>query len=251
VDYENIIYEKKEGVGIITFNRPEQRNALSLQLVREMRQALEEIEEDDDVKVMIITGGPACFSTGGDLAEVGKEESRKAFDVEGHVAFEKIAQLSKPTIAAISGWCVAGGLEIAMCCDMRVASATARIGDAHIKMGLIGGGGGPARLPRLIPVSKAKELLFTGDSVDAEEALRLGLVNRVAPLETYMDAAMELARKIAKHSLLGLRLTKRAVNWALNMNEYQAVEYTRVCSNDVLASAEFKERIRAFLSKQK
>jgi len=249
--YEAIIYEKKDGVGMITFNRPEQRNALSLQLVREMRQALDDIEEDDSIKVMVITGGPTCFSTGGDLSEVAKEESRKAFDVEGHVAFEKIAQLSKPTIAAISGWCVAGGLEIAICCDMRVASATARIGDAHIKMGLIGGGGSPARLPRLIPISKAKELLFTGDSIDAEEAFRLGLVNRVAPLETYMEVTMDLAKQIAKHSLLGLKLTKRAVNVSLNMNEYQAVEYSRLCSNEVLASPEFKERIRAFLTKQK
>jgi len=167
MNYEAIIYEKRGALGIITLNRPQKKNAINTQMNQELIQAVDDVEKNNEVKVLIITGGPECFSAGADLSEVSASDTSRP---TGPNAMDNIIEMRKPTIAAISGWCVAGGLELALCCDLRVASETARIGDAHIRMGTIGGAGSPTRLARLIGVSKAKEFILTGDSVDGNEA---------------------------------------------------------------------------------
>ena len=248
MNYEAIIYEKRGAVGIITFNRPQKKNAINTQMNQELIQAVDDVEKNNEVKVLIITGGPECFSAGADLSEVSASDTSRP---TGPNAMDNIIEMRKPTIAAISGWCVAGGLELALCCDLRVASETARIGDAHIRMGTIGGAGSPTRLARLIGVSKAKELILTGDSVDGNEAYRLGLVNRVYPLDKFIEGALELAGKIANHSPLALELSKKAVDAAGYLDEYQSLHHTKVIIDELLASAEFRERVDAFLSKGK
>ena len=249
--YETIIYEKKEGIGIITFNRPEKRNNLSLQLLREVYQVLGEIENDDEVKVVIITGDEQTFCAGADLEAISSDEARRTFMLEGKDFFKKLSDFPKPTIAAISGFCLAGGLEVAMWCDIRVASETAKIGDVHIRMGLIGGGGAPTNLTRIVGVAKAKELILTGDRIDGKEAHRIGLINQIFPPDKYLDGAMELAKKIAAHSALGLRVNKRAIDMALDMDLHQSLHYTDLCEAEIWASPEFKEKIGAFLGKGK
>lgn len=247
MNYETIIFEKKGAVAIITLNRPQKRNAINEQMNKELFQVFGEVENDDQVKALILTGGPECFSGGADLSEVAAGPGKPT----GPNPFGLLANMTKPTIAAIAGPCVAGGLELALICDLRVASEKSRIGDAHIRMGLIGGGGGPTRLARLIGVAKAMELVLTGNTIDGGEAYRIGLVNQVFPQEKFLEGAKELAEKIAANSALALKLSKKAVAGAADMEEYQSLHYTDVLIDQLLASAEFKERIAAFMAKGK
>jgi len=246
VDYTTLIYEKKDGVAIITLNRPEKRNAINRQMSREIIKAADDAERDGGVGAVILTGGPKCFCAGADLAAV-QEESGKPPLEPGMM--EKIRDLPKPTIAAIGGPCVAGGLEMAMACDIRIASETARIGDGHIKMGLLGPAGGTARLPRLVGAGMGKELIFTGDLVNGAEACRIGLVNHVYPEDEFLNEALELGRRIAKNPPTALRISKRAIDVGLQMNEHESLHYSVICSNEVTASAEFRERVAQFLEK--
>ncbi len=246
--FKTIIFEKKGPIALVTLNRPEKKNAINEQMSRELIQIMDEIEKDDDLKVMILTGGPECFCTGADLSDVSSSESGEP---TGPNPLERLADMTKPTIAAISGYCVAGGLELALCCDLRVASETARIGDRHIRMGLIGGAGSPTRLVKLIGIGKAMELILTGDMMDGKEAYRIGFVNQVFPTEKLMEGTFELAGKIANHSFLAIKLSKKSVKAAVNMEEYQSIHYTHTLITELLASAEFRERIAAFLKKGK
>ena len=248
MDFETIIFEKKGAVAIVTLNRPSKKNAINEQMNRELIQIMNEVEKDNELKVMILTGGPECFCTGADLSDVSASGSGEP---TGPNPLEKLADMTKPTIAAISGYCVAGGLELALCCDIRIASETARIGDRHIRMGLIGGAGSPTRLTRLVGMGKAMELILTGDMVDGKEACRIGFVNQVFPIEKFMEGALELAGKIASNSPLALKLSKKAVQGAADMEEYQSIHYTHTLITELLASAEFRERIAAFLGKGK
>jgi enoyl-CoA hydratase len=247
VNYTTVIYEKKDGVAVLTLNRPEKRNAVNLQLSREIIEAADDAEKDDGVGVLILTGGPKCFCAGADLAAVQESESGKPPIEPGMM--EKIRDFPKPTIAAIGGPCVAGGLEIAMACDIRIASETARIGDGHIKMGLLGPAGGTARLPRLVGSGMGKELIFTGDLVNGAEACRIGLVNHVYPEDEFLNEALELAKRIAKNPPTALRISKKAIDIGLQMNEHESLRYSVICGNEVTASAEFRERVAQFLKK--
>jgi enoyl-CoA hydratase len=187
--YTTILYEKAEGIGTITLNRPKAYNALNLEMFRELDHVFSEIKRDDDVKVVIITGSTKFFAAGADISEVG--EIRTPVDAYEFIrdveVFHCIENLDKPVIAAIGGLALGGGCELSMCCDLRIAAENAAFGQPEIKIGVIPGGGGTQRLPRLIGVSKAKELLYTGDTIDAQEAYRIGLVNKVVPVESLMD----------------------------------------------------------------
>ena len=252
MNYETVIYENKDGVAVITLNRPEKKNAISRQLSSELIAAIDEAEVDDEVKVVVLTGGPECFCAGADLSDVGgpKKQTGKPRPPEP-VTIDKVRDFPKPIIAAISGPCVAGGLELALGCDILVASETARIGDGHIKMGLIGGGGAPTRITRLVGQLRAKELVLTGDLLDGNEAYRIGLVNHVYPKDTFMAEAMAMAQKMATFSSLALQLSKKTVDAAGDMDEYQSMRVTRIALTELLNSAEFKARIAAFLNKKK
>jgi enoyl-CoA hydratase len=244
-----ILYEKKDGVVVITLHRPERKNALSVELLRELPEAVAEAENDDEVAVVVLTGGPKAFSAGADVSQItpdglppGEGTGFGVWD-----AFEKIKSVTKPTIAAIGGPCVAGGLLLAMGCDIRIASETARIGDGHIKIKVLGDTAG---IPRLIAPSLAKELIFTGDLVDGKEACRIGLVDHVYPEEQFIEEAMKLAQKMAAHGLTALRLNKKAISFGLTMSFEEAMRYSKECNAEMRATGAFKDGTGAFLEKK-
>jgi len=246
--FETIIYEKSGQVGIITLNRSAKKNALTEKMHREIIHVCDEIENDDQVKVLVLTGGPDIFCTGADLADVSKTEDGLP---TGPNAIERLNDMKKPTIAAISGWCIAGGIELALACDLRVVADTARIGDRHIRIGFIGGAGSPTRLVRVLGLSKAMELILTGDTINGNEAYRIGFACKVVSVDKLMDGVMELALKIAAFSSLALILSKKAVKAAADSPEYQSLHSTQLLLLELLSSAEYKERIAAFLQKGK
>ena len=178
MQYGTILYNKAEGIGAITLNRPKVYNAINIGMLRELSHIFSEIERDVEIKVVLIAGSEKYFAAGADIAEVGSINSPvDAYDFIRHVdVFHRIESFDKPVIAAISGLALGGGCELSMCCDIRIAAENATFGQPEIKIGVIPGGGGTQRLPRFIGMSKAKELLYTGDMIDANEAYRLGSV---------------------------------------------------------------------------
>jgi enoyl-CoA hydratase/carnithine racemase len=247
MDFTTILYEKTDGVAVITLNRPEKKNAINLKLSRELMQALTDADTDNAISAVIITGGPDCFCAGADLGDVQASATGEPPVDPGMTA--KIKDFPKPLIGAIGGVCVAGGLEIAMMCDIRLAADTARIGDGHIKMGLLGPGGAVVTLPQLVGVGMSKELIYTGDLINGTECCRIGLVNHVYPKDKLLFEAKELAKRIARNPTNALKISKRAINLCLQLNEYEALHYSEYCSNEVKESPEFKERIAKFLKK--
>jgi enoyl-CoA hydratase len=248
--YQTINYAKGEGIGVLTLNRPRELNALSPQLCREAREALEQAAGDTEVRVVIITGGEKVFCAGADI---------KALQSEGIIGAAVVVMdfinwlegYEKPVIAAVSGYALGGGCELAMVCDLRIASATAKFGVPEIKIGLFAGAGGTQRLPRLIGITKAKELNFLGDPIDAEEAYRLGLVNKVVPVESLMDETRNVARAIAERAPLSLRVIKKNINVGMQMDISSAMEFDRRGLYILSASEDAKEGISAFLEKRK
>jgi enoyl-CoA hydratase len=247
--YKTIIYEKQDNVAVLTLNRPDALNALSIELTMELGEALESAEKDDDVRVLIITGAPRadgrpCFCAGADIKEVAQigleargvksgdilNEIEALSKIKERLQFLNIYQMSKPVIAAIDGVCTAGGIELAESCDIRIASETAAISDMHIKnLGLIGGGGATAFMPRIVGAAKAKELVFTGDVIDGKEACRIGFANQVYPPEEMLDRTIELANKIAAMDPTAIRMAKASINATMEMNLEQALIYSLLC----------------------
>jgi enoyl-CoA hydratase len=240
--YENIKYEKEDSIAIITLNRPQALNAISHPLAKEFEDALSDIEKDDNVRVFIVTGGPRadgrpCFSAGGDLKETPPADYRKPEDQaiatleamltgksarQGPGATTVMEDLNKSTklsIAAVDGICTAGGLELALGCDIILVSETAQISDMHLKnLGTVGGAALSTKLARRIPVSMAIELCCTGDPIDGKEAHRIGLANHVYPPDKLLDAAKVLAKKIAGMRLAGIRLTRATCKAVYDMD---------------------------------
>lgn len=252
--YKTIIYEKSEGIGTITLNRPKSMNALNSELFRELNHVLDEIERDDDVKVVIFTGGEKFFAAGADITEVGKISTpveAHAFAKEAQNIFNRIEDLEKPVIAAVSGFALGGGCELALACDLRIAAENASFGQPEIKIGVMPGGGGTQRLPRVIGLTKAKELLYTGDPIDAHEAYRIGLVNKVVPTESLMDEARKMALKIARQPGIPLKITKLAVNRGINMDIKSAMAYEACCFEMLFSTEDQKEGMQAFIEKRK
>jgi enoyl-CoA hydratase/carnithine racemase len=248
MDYQTVIFEKRGAVAIVTLNRPAKKNALTEQMHRELIRICDEVEQSNELRVLVLTGGNEIFCTGADLADVSQTEDGLP---TGPNAIERLNDMRKPTMAAIAGWCVAGGIELALSCDFRVVAETARIGDRHIRIGFIGGAGSPTRLVRVLGLSKAMELILTGETIDGNEAYRIGFANKVVPAENLLNAAIELAGKMATYSSLALVLSKKAVKAAADSPEYQSLHTTQLLLLELLSSAEYKERIAAFLKKEK
>ena len=246
--YENIIFEKEENIAIITFNRPEAMNALNNQTRAEFGQAIEDVAMDDAIKVLILTGSGKAFVAGSDIKEFNETTPFAAHNIKR--LGEMVEKLEKPVIAAVNGFCLGGGNEIAMGCDIIIASEKAKFGQTEINIGIIPGGGGTQRLPRLIGVCRAKELIYTGDIIRAEEADRLGLVNRVVPMDELMPAAKELAKKIAAKSAAALKLAKTAINLGMQTNLESGLKYEYELYSLSLSLEDKLEGVNAFLKKR-
>jgi len=254
VTYKTLLYEKADGIGIVTLNRPASLNALNGEVFTELYELFQEIEHDAEVRVVIITGsGPKAFVAGSDITEMAPQTS---VEINGFVekvrkASDRIYTLSKPTIAAINGYALGGGCELAMCCDLRIASEKARFGQPEINLAVIPGGGGTQRLTRLIGMTRAKELLYTGDMIDAQTALSMGLVNKVVPLDSLMNEAKEMAKKLLTKSGRILSLIKTAVNSGASMSLPDALDLEAQCFALCFATEDQKEGMKAFMEKRK
>jgi enoyl-CoA hydratase len=246
--YENIIFEKEENIAVITFNRPEAMNALNNQTRAEFAAAIAEVAADDGIKVLILTGNGKSFVAGSDIKEFNKTTPYAAHNIAR--LGEMVEKLEKPVIAAVNGFCLGGGCEIAMGCDIIIASEKAKFGQTEINIGIIPGGGGTQRLQRLIGACRAKELIFTGDIIRAEEADRIGLVNRVVPMDELMPAAKELAKKIAGKSSAALKLAKTAINRGMQTHLESGLKYEYELYSLSLSLEDKVEGVNAFLEKR-
>jgi enoyl-CoA hydratase len=253
VTYKTLLYEKKDGIGTVTINRPESLNALNSTVFSELYELFQEIEHDSKVRVVIITGsGPKSFVAGSDITEMAPLSSVEInrFVEKVRQASDRIYNLSKPVIAAVNGYALGGGCELAMCCDLRICSEKARFGQPEINLAVIPGGGGTQRLTRLIGMTRAKELLFTGDMIDAQTALNMGLVNKVVPLDNLMNEAKEMASKLMAKSGRILSLIKTAVNSGVNMSLPDALDLEAQCFALCFATEDQKEGMKAFMEKR-
>ncbi len=252
--YKTLRYEKKENIGILTINRPDKLNAISNELTTELKSFLDEAERDDDLRVLIITGaGDKAFVAGADINELVGRDARlgRRVSQERQDIFSRIENLPIPVIGAINGYALGGGLELALACNIRLASEKAQFGAPEVKLGIIPGDGGTQRLPRLVGLGRAMEMILTGDFIDAEEAFRIGLVNRVLPPEELMGKAMELAQRIASRPPLAVRYAKEAVNRSQEGGltaGFSLESYLHALS---CTTEDKKEGVSAFLEKRK
>jgi len=253
---ESILFERRDGVGWVTLNRPEAMNSLNPQLIREFDQALTAAEEDPEVRVLVVTGAGRGFCAGADLKYVGGEiansfdESLLAFLREIGAVFDRLEALPLPTIAAVNGLALAGGLELVLCCDLVVAAESAKLGDAHANYGLLPGGGGSIRLPRKIGPTRAKALLYTGEFLPAEELRACGLVNQVVPLDRLFGAVEQLAASISRKSPLGLRHMKELVAVAEDCDLVEGLKQERAAFAEYAQSEDIREGLAAFKEKR-
>lgn len=249
----NLLIEISDRIAVVTVNRPEKRNPLNLATIDELDDCFTALKDNPDVGAVILTGaGDKAFVAGADINRLADLEplSGRDWAVRGQRAFEKIERLGKPVIAAINGWALGGGMELAMACHIRIAAETARMGQPEIKLGIIPGYGGTQRLPRLIGQGRAFEMLLTGDPIDAAEAWRIGLVNHIAPAEELMAKAREIAARMLKNSAVALSLTLETVERGLTMPLPEAMAWEAAQFGLSGASEDSKEGVRAFLEKR-
>ena len=252
--YANLLFENYAGVGIITLNRSKALNALNYEMLKELSSLLESIGQDETVKVVIITGsGDKAFAAGADIVEMqplSGIEGRKWGKI-GQSVFSQIDNLPQPVIAAINGFALGGGCELAMACDIRIASDKAKLGQPEVSLGITPGFAGTQRLPRLVGKGRAKELLFTGDIIDAQEAYRIGLVNKVTTAEELMTAAKAVAEKIMSRAEVAVRLCKTAVNEGMDMDLKSGTAYEAEVFGLCFSTGDQKEGMNAFIEKRK
>jgi enoyl-CoA hydratase len=252
--YNTLIYEKKDNIGVLTVNRPDKLNALSNELTVELERFLDEAEKDDDLRVLVITGaGEKAFVAGADINELVVRDGVMGRDVSRfrQELFARIENLPIPVIAAVNGYALGGGLELALACNIRIASEKAQFGAPEVKLGIIPGDGGTQRLPRLVGLGRGMELILTGDFIDASEAHRIGLVNRVVPPEELMENVMGLAKKIASRPPLAVKYAKEAVNRSQEgdtASGYALESYLHALS---CTTEDKDEGVAAFLEKRK
>jgi enoyl-CoA hydratase len=250
---ENVLIEKRGRIAFVTVNRPDKLNALNIATRREILVAFEQLKTDDEVRVVILTGaGPKSFIAGADINEFAGMTAIKQRDVmKSGRAFDSVEDFPKPVIAMINGFALGGGCELAMSCDIRVASSNAKLGQPEIKLGIIPGGGGTQRLTRLVGEGKAMELILTGDMISADEAKQLGLVNHVFAPEELEAKTMELANKIAELSPVALAMAKASVKNAARMTLRAGLDSEVDLFALCFSSEDKEEGVRAFIEKRK
>ena len=242
--------DEERRVALLRFNRPKQLNALNGQVMDELCSALETLDRDDAIRVLVVTGNERAFAAGADIGEMAEASPIDMLRTNRIAQWDRVRRIGKPVIAAVAGWCPGGGCELAMALDLIVAAESARFGQPEINIGVIPGAGGTQRLTRAVGKSAAMEMILTGEPIDAREAHRLGLVARVVPNELLVEDALALAAKIATKSPLALRLAKEAVNAAYEMSLTDALAHERRLFYLLFASEDQKEGMAAFLEKR-
>ena len=263
MDFEQIIYEKGEGLATITLNRPERMNAFTAQMIREWVEALADARTDPEVRAVVVTGAGRGFCAGADLrgdsalAQAAAEtrppspaERRNWLRDGVHAVPRAVALLDKPYVAAVNGPAVGAGMDMASMCDIRIASETARFSMAYVRMGIVPGDGGCYYLPRIVGVAKALELIWTGDFMDAQEALRLGYVSRVVPADELMPAVRDFARRLAEGPAVAIQLAKRLVYRGLEASLPEALEEATQAMAIAQSTEDAREGPRAFVERR-
>lgn len=238
-------------MGIIQLNRPNVLNALNFELVAELAAALEALDGDSTINVIIVTGGKKVFAAGADLKEMSQATAVGLITSRRFEIWDRIRKIAKPIIAAVSGFCLGGGNELAMNCDLIIASETAVFGQPEVNVGIMPGAGGTQRLPRIVGKTKAMEMILTGQSVSAEEAHRIGLVNKVVPVDSLMEEAKKMAKDIASKPPLSVRAAKQAILRAADTTLEVGLDYERMLFYPLFATEDAREGMRAFLEKRK
>ena len=254
MELKNVILEKEGHLAIVTMNRPKALNALNSETLKDLDAVITDLENDNDIYAVILTGaGEKSFVAGADIAEMKDldEKQGQEFGKLGNDVFLRLENLNKPVIAAINGFALGGGCEISMACDIRIASETALFGQPEVGLGITPGFGGTQRLARIVGLGIAKELIYTAKNIKADEAYRIGLVNKVVPLENLMDEAKKMASKIIANAPVAVRLCKDAINRGMQVDIDKAVMIEAEDFGKCFSSADQKEGMTAFLERRK
>jgi len=249
--YEMILTETRGRVGLITLNRPQALNALNKQLMRELMDALEAFDKDNAIGAMLITGNEKAFAAGADIKEMADKSIQQMMDQDHVAVFGRIRTIRKPVIAAVSGWALGGGCEVALSCDMIVASESAKFGQPEITIGVIPGAGGTQRLTRVVGKVIAMEMLLNNRTLTAQEAYQFGMVNRVVPVVGYLDEALKLAEEIASRAPNAVRAAKKMVNQAFEQTLSEGLAMEKQEFYNLFATEDQKEGMQAFIEKRK
>lgn len=249
--YEMILIETRGRVGLITLNRPQVMNALNNQLMREAMDVLEAFDKNDTIGAMVITGNEKAFAAGADIKELMNKSIQQIMNTDHIAVFGRIRSIRKPVIAAVSGWVLGGGCEIAMSCDMIVASESAMFGQPEITIGVIPGAGGTQRLTYAVGKALAMEMILNNRMLSAQEALQHGLVNRVVPVDAYLDEALKLAEEIASRAPLAVRAAKKMINQTYERTLAEGLRVEKQEFYNLFATEDQKEGMEAFAEKRK
>ena len=251
MSYKTILTETRDHVGLITLNRPEAMNALNPTILRELMEALEAFDEDGGVGAMVIVGNEKVFAAGADIKEMAEASEEQMRQSPFIGSFDRIRQIKKPIIAAVSGWALGGGCELAMSCDMIIASEKAKFGQPEITIGVIPGAGGTQRLTLAVGKAVAMEMVLNNRTLSAAEALQFGLVNRVVPVESFLDEALSLAEEIASRAPVAVRAGKEAVNTIFEGSLTEGLSREKELFYSLFSTADQKEGMKAFIEKRK
>ncbi len=252
MEYKNILFEVEEGIGYVTINRPKALNALNTEVLTELDDVFRKIDADDDVKVAIITGEGRAFVAGADIAQMSDLNGIEGRDmtIQGQKVMELIEAIDKPVIAAVNGFALGGGCELAMACDIRMASEKAKFGQPEVNLGIIPGYGGTQRLPRLVGKGMAKKLIYSAEMIDAQEAYRIGLVEYVVQADELMIEAEKLARTIMSKAPIAIKMAKVAINNGLNTDLKTGVQFEAEAYTSTFVSEDRVEGMKAFVEKR-